>query len=1077
MGDVLFMGEAMMDKEWNDITRTRLTERSIYNKEIVDLRLKCISKIQISNIDECVQNALISGNHIAFAYNYILMQNGKTRFSDYLYTETRDFIQKEIPGSIYENKNGLIQFFSENYKLIKDDYWIGTYSKISHKIDIESLRSDKITRKKNKEKVSREKIFYTKDSIQAWFSSRSIPSRDIICQIGICLGLNAEKTNRLLLLAGYMKLYESDRIDRIYLSFFKQINEYDNWAERILKVRDSIGKYIHKRSIESDDYKDKSNTLSLENAPGRISTKITVDKHYVKMLELFYEKTQGSKNERPTGFSKINVNSDIFDDGIHYALQTRKLSYLMNFNNYIKNVTVYKDLYGLYSSTIRIDDCINDNEKISMSTHSGTCLEDRAFINDLKKKLENMGGGFDSGLELLYADTKKTNLLRLLEIIDKISNQDFTSFKKGAKHLMNNFMFGREDKGKYSEDVQSKNARFNTIKYFLVLGCEDELWQILLRVGFLDEEDYNKISNNDIIYSNLLTENNYCLDENDYLICYALEYRNRIINSWIGSNDEELIENVKKSFPFIKLLIQIYRDIQCIQWFETKGAKEMYGITGMLDSQKKLLVEHNAYSSFIDRKKTDFNDTKRRINARKAKDVLLIDTTKLSIKQKKFIKKHFTRIWNALTDKLLDFYHCIYNGDDLSLVIDSVLKWAHGRSEIDNSDIESILEKLKVQDEPYSFIPFYAALGGDDRKNMHENFGQCAEYEKEMELFSKTFMELYSLGEKIHDGNSYQKKRLTRYGIFEIWETSTLSKYKSLISFYELKKLAFSRIENDEMIYISNKIGLDADEQETLLSLTDYFNSVLYKNVKGNAKTQKFRIPLGKKSNIDELCEMYSMLGANFNPDENIKYCKNVIGFHRDIIGKRLNEDQLAFVKNHLDEIWRSISLKIKNITELREQWDKADLMAVVKSIAKLNRHSFDDNDYNIIVCFLCDNLFDEIISERIIYFDDNSSEKEDDKIDNMFIESCENHILSICGYEMCEGYTYELDKRIGDSLDFIIFDTDYYNMSEEHKELIDNLINNNIHEARVSSEMLFYDRTWITPRYFGGKSKMFIRK
>ena len=177
-----------------------------------------IKKEDYKTIDACVAFALKSGNHVAFAKYFI--EKAMSNVS---------IFSKKLQEVIDSGKNIGVQW--GNLKFMESACWRST---------------EFIYTKENVTRAS-----YGKAMLSNWKNGACIPDRDVIMQIGLSLGLNGEKTNELLRLAGYEKMYVLDIVDTImlyYLDYYcdSKIPPF----EKLQNVKHQINIYLEKSNYE-----------------------------------------------------------------------------------------------------------------------------------------------------------------------------------------------------------------------------------------------------------------------------------------------------------------------------------------------------------------------------------------------------------------------------------------------------------------------------------------------------------------------------------------------------------------------------------------------------------------------------------------------------------------------------------------------------------------------------------------------------------------------------------------------------------------------------------------------------------
>jgi len=140
-----------------------------------------------SDLQNCVQCALATGNHLAFAKFFA--EKAKTRK-----VIAAVILKKYIDNYYVNNPEEKEDDWLEKWKILPSAIW----RSLNFEFSVQSLKWNA----------------YIKTQMNKWITGDGpIPDRDVLIQIAICLGLNGEETDTLLRVSGYDRLYLLDAAD------------------------------------------------------------------------------------------------------------------------------------------------------------------------------------------------------------------------------------------------------------------------------------------------------------------------------------------------------------------------------------------------------------------------------------------------------------------------------------------------------------------------------------------------------------------------------------------------------------------------------------------------------------------------------------------------------------------------------------------------------------------------------------------------------------------------------------------------------------------------------------------------
>ncbi len=201
-----------------------------------------IKKEYYSDLDSCVQYAVSTGNHRAFACYYTeCCHSRKDIFYQY-------FVRfKTSKGNL------------DGVKILHPKWW-------------RALNLDYDT------KLTYKNAVIKKQTINIWFGEQkdsgtfNIPKRIELLQCAICLGFSGEETNRLLLAAGYEELYPADVEDAVFWFYLddyaakagKNISSYDKLKTVHERIRKKLLELCNSGKLQSALVKQKTEDIDLK---------------------------------------------------------------------------------------------------------------------------------------------------------------------------------------------------------------------------------------------------------------------------------------------------------------------------------------------------------------------------------------------------------------------------------------------------------------------------------------------------------------------------------------------------------------------------------------------------------------------------------------------------------------------------------------------------------------------------------------------------------------------------------------------------------------------------------------------
>lgn len=493
-----------------------------------------MGKNNILCIEECVKNAIITGNHKAFA-SFIIE---RAKFKEELFSEAIIKIEKEKGLSL------------KKCKILKAKKW-----RDWRVINTES-----------------DKHIHSESNKNKWVSGKSVPGRDEIVQIGIWFGLGCEEVNDLLITSGQKQLYALDIVDAIgmyYLEFYKNNNKVSS-QEKIKEIKLELNTRL--KLVESKLSNEKKKPLGYNDTGEDINSEIEkliseydINEDSDKIQDDTITFTQYVTKYTNDKLSEAMKEQDLdkFFDEVKDIVTQKQYGYLRRTLQFINNIDMYKK--NLYFPGFVFTDKLNksDIENMYDARYENAIIEG----NKINKVIKNSGNKKQEISEL-------KDKLMLLNAVWNLKNilPEYGTFKylpKYSGHFkVTNLIQGREEKAADSFEYVDKGSSIynmdnnnieDLIKFAIICGREDEVGEYLVRSG------HRRTSINDMLV--FADEKERVWEKTDSLIIYVLLYRDTLIKLWAKQYEDEGNEkffslDAKKEFPVIQLFMTINKDIQ-----------------------------------------------------------------------------------------------------------------------------------------------------------------------------------------------------------------------------------------------------------------------------------------------------------------------------------------------------------------------------------------------------------------------------------------------------------------------------------------------------------------------------------
>lgn len=557
-----------MDRKyrWNDIYKTQLTEsdydsilaenQAFYNavkpafappaqdikscgeKKAAQVGSKSKTSV-VGDLWEAAAQAYEAESHAAFAKSFIYFLNPR----QILWKKTiEDFIcnQKKLKKPLPKKKN--LKIMTEKHLIDK------TRSFDPGQSDIVSATS-----------------------VSGWFNN-SIPGRASILQLGIYYYADADQINMLLRAAGYSGLYILDVYDiifQIYADFYA--HNYDLTPyEKLAEIKKAINRLLNAIAAP----------IIIDPKEAKLGSLNKLGLTIRRELDHFREYYGLPDNQPPNNNTWMMTNlcrkkyKNLQDLDLllnnpdtcrrlftqkYYGFLNKTLKYLEDSPHYVKNLYFYQlDFTKAGAGQINADASDSVYKRFNCQL-SDTQLED----------LEKNDTSKDACPDEKKLSKMSTALSKIWGINDlHKTNPNSHPGKKSRCMKADNLILGRKrnyttEKSTSTYYVFELGSKNSLIHYAVATGHEDEIGMYLHLAGLWEKDWYTEFRTA-ILAGRTDQPLPYGLDRADWLILYALLYRDYLIDKWAeqsGRSREEYRRRVLQDFPFIQLLLTITRDI------------------------------------------------------------------------------------------------------------------------------------------------------------------------------------------------------------------------------------------------------------------------------------------------------------------------------------------------------------------------------------------------------------------------------------------------------------------------------------------------------------------------------------
>lgn len=554
--------EAEKDREfeWNSIYEA---DAKNYRKllDSAEEYYRMIPSEEYDTLQNCVGHALREGNHTAFTHFFL----DRTRNQNCIFGRTLSTYITEQKG-----RDGFdVRCCWNTAPVIQQKYW--------RAFDFEYTKETIFTRIRKTKTIAYSINLESKEETQGrgnWRRGQSIPPRDVIIQLAICLGLSIPKTNTLLRAAGEPSLYVLDCVDAC--SMFSLRRYQDDFTvspfEKLKRTKKEINRVL------TECMSNGMRPIAFSRVHN-LGSEYPLGERIDQEIQEIRDAIESSESSRISGITNTRFLTRLYEQrfrdaaGMDSLLQAagkedysvflqKYYGFLRRTKRYLINRTRYSKNLRYSSWELTADGCrkagfsIPDapTEDVREEVEKGLKLIERIWhISDLPDPAK---------LELFTADNRL--IMREKAGGYTAARQIFEGRKTEAKR----------DEYAYQMDFGSKG---HLIKFAIASGNEDEAGDYLTLAGVWDRDWYGA-------YGKSKLKEEALLDRRDCLLVYALLYRDALIKEWanrLSIRDTEDSRRIKEMFPMIKLLLLISRDISFVfmKLYDEDGKRRDYDHT------------------------------------------------------------------------------------------------------------------------------------------------------------------------------------------------------------------------------------------------------------------------------------------------------------------------------------------------------------------------------------------------------------------------------------------------------------------------------------------------------------------
>jgi len=552
------------------------------------------------SIEDCVADALESGNHVVFAQRFLsrydkgidkhpeyekLKRIANAKVDEYIVTRLAG-MEKTMPETYEELKaNAELRRDLNGLFFVRKEVWGSP--KYSIPEELRDYQGGEIPKVKG---------IYSKSGTKRWKSTTPIP-RDVLVMHALLLGLSADETDDLLYESGYPSLYPLEVVDAceiIYLNQFKgdlgrspyevlstvknAINEILSEIEGknivFVKSGKEEGAYIGLlkrgagRKIDSD-LKALKLLFDKMSDDGELDTTFQKSDGLTDFLTNYYVKKIKRVRDTKEYFSEEGMAAnDIFTQR-YYGFLKKTKDYLYDWERYYKNLV--RCTWKL-TPAFKSHDFINDPRFQAMAEPVEGSIA--TTLHNVKNAEKNSDDYYNGCLDLIQL-VRTRDTLADSEAFDTLKNKTEDIYTHGK--LLIDGELKKKDKPISDTDQKKEKvvgydygmrSKKDVVRFALSAGREEDIGEYLMLARYWKKDWYTEL----ISSKNIFGEGGLHPDPVDELLLYALRYRDLLIDAWCKDKGygESVKIKIRNVFPMRKLFLEISYDISFIYLYCVK---------------------------------------------------------------------------------------------------------------------------------------------------------------------------------------------------------------------------------------------------------------------------------------------------------------------------------------------------------------------------------------------------------------------------------------------------------------------------------------------------------------------------
>ena len=537
------------------------------------------------SLPDCVNHAIQNGSHAAFAHYFLMERHRQNAIFCRKLQELIDQQEKKLPDNQEKKditksiRNYSIASCWNQAPIMKQLYWRSFASSSENEIESQINPVYPFGRNGGESPARRK-----------WRIGESIPPRDVIVQIGISLALSYEETDALLLSAGEPVLYVLDVVDLCSIFTLEKYNnnfdippkikleETKTEINRVLADYHAHGVPFLKTSNVYQLVSNKPLAETIERDIDELRSILEADNGYAQrepatnttFLTSYYKKrleeclkAQDISAYLEQGLLKSSDGEVPADDRQRYT------AFLQKYYGFLKKTNAFLLNKPTYEKYLRCD------RREWILTPEGYEHNLKLMQEHARRREPRLAERSISSSKEREEDPPFRKVEKIFKITDSPSD---TTPRKGSLSLIRQIMEGRqiiEGKTDRSQNIEKKkesgyqsdlSSRLTLIKFLTATGNEDQIDYYMNLSGMWNDNWYNnyKAASSDPAQIDPLQEkSDQYLGRADYMILYALLFRDELIKEWKKRAKLETAkaEQIRGDFPMIQLLLEISRDI------------------------------------------------------------------------------------------------------------------------------------------------------------------------------------------------------------------------------------------------------------------------------------------------------------------------------------------------------------------------------------------------------------------------------------------------------------------------------------------------------------------------------------